>query len=54
MEPKHYYTVRWTQPYSFGVGLAELDALMEELIELAIDAGNVTEAQTEIERIMKL
>jgi hypothetical protein len=54
MGPKHYYTIRWTQPYSFGVGLAELDALMDELIELDIEAGNMMESKTEIERIMKL
>lgn len=52
MPPKHFYTISWTQPYTFGVGLEELDALMAELIELDIEAGNMDEAKEALQRIM--
>ena len=54
MDPNKAYIIRWTQPYSFGSSLGELDALMEELIELAVVYGDMAEAKQEIERIMKL
>ena len=54
MEPKKLYTIAWTQPYTFGIELAELDALMNELIEIGLECNDFTEANQEIERIMKL
>jgi hypothetical protein len=53
MEPKHFYTIKWSQPYTFGVSLEELDALMEQLIELDMEAGNMQEAAEVINMIMK-
>jgi hypothetical protein len=54
MEPNKAYIIRWTQPYSFGTSLEELDALMEELIELSVEYGDMAEAKQEIKRIMEL
>jgi len=53
-EPKHFYSISWSQPYSFGLSMEELDAMMELLIELDMEAGNMQESQTELKRIMAL
>lgn len=55
MEPKHLYTIRWTQPYyQENEFLAHLQALYHEIVEAAIDDGDLMEAQAEIARIMAL
>lgn len=53
-EPKHFYSISWSQPYSFGLSMEELDAMMEMLIELDMEAGNMQESETELKRIMAL
>lgn len=52
MEPKHFYTIKWSQPYSFGVSMEELDSMMEMLIELDMEAGNMSESKAVIDNIM--
>jgi predicted DNA-binding ArsR family transcriptional regulator len=55
MEPKKLYTVSWTQPYNFqSITLEELESILDMCIEAMIEEGDLTEAQQEIERIMKL
>jgi hypothetical protein len=58
MEPKHLFTIRWTQSYP---GLAEQQALMKELVKLKddlieqlIDEGDFAEANEVIARIKGL
>jgi regulator of sigma D len=57
MEPKKLYTIRWTQAYP-QVSDQDLVNILrnfyDELVEQMIDEGDLTEAQHEIERIMKL
>ena len=57
MEPRHLYTLRWTQPYSTEQLRPYLRALQLELeasIEAQLDEMIYTEANAVIERIMKL
>jgi hypothetical protein len=57
MEPRHLYTLRWTQPYSTDQLRPYLRALQLELeasIEALLDEMEYTEAKAVIERIMKL
>ena len=57
MEPRHLYTLRWTQPYSTDQLRPYLRALQLELeasIEALLDEMEYTEANAVIERIMKL
>lgn len=55
MEPKHLYTIKWTQPYyQSNSFLAELHALYMELVEVSLDEGHFEEANAEIARIMAL
>lgn len=51
-EPKHFYSISWSQPYSFGLSMEELDAMMEMLIELDMEAGNMQESKQVINMIM--
>lgn len=52
MEPKKLYTVRWVQDYNLQqVTLAELEALMDQLIEAMLDEGDLTEANDLIRKI---
>lgn len=58
MEPRHLYTVRWTQPYATSKQrpfLREQQLMMESLVEKWLDTENsYPEAEAAIERIMKL
>ena len=57
MEPRHLYTLRWTQPYSTEQLRPYLRALQLELeasIEAQLEEMIYTEANAVIERIMKL
>jgi len=57
MNPKHFYTIRWTQPYAtdhLRPYLRQLQEELEQMIEAQIECNNYTEAKAEIERIMKL
>lgn len=57
MEPRHLYTLRWTQPYSTQQLRPYLRALQLELeasIEAQLEEMIYTEANAVIERIMKL
>ena len=57
MEPRHLYTLRWTQPYSTDQLRPYLRALQLELeasIEAQLEEMIYTEANAVIERIMKL
>lgn len=58
MEPKHLYTIRWTQPYAtdhLRPYLRGLQEQMEQLIEHWLeDEPDCPDAKAVIERIMKL
>ena len=57
MEPRHLYTLRWTQPYSTEQLRPYLRALQLELeasIEAQLEEMIYTEANAVIERIIKL
>ena len=57
MEPKHLYTIRWTQPYAtdhLRPYLRGLQEQMEQLIEHWLEDGDYSDANKEIARIMKL
>ena len=57
MEPRHLYTLRWTQPYSTEQLRPYLRALQLELeasIEAQLEEMIYTEANAVIERIMTL
>jgi hypothetical protein len=57
MEPRHLYTLRWTQPYSTDQLRPYLRALQLELeasIEALLDEMEYTEANAVIERIKQL
>ena len=57
MEPRHLYTLRWTQPYSTEHLRPYLRALQLELeasIEAQLEEMIYTEANAVIERIIKL
>jgi hypothetical protein len=54
MEPKHLYTIKWTQPYSTAHQRPYLRGLhqqMEQLIEHYLEDGDFSEAKLIIERI---
>jgi hypothetical protein len=55
MEPKHLFTIRWTQPYTQNTSFLQLlrDAY-EQAVEASLEVGNFKEAKVELERIMKL
>jgi len=57
MEPRHLWTLKWTQPYTTQYSndfMAELHALYLELVEASIDEGNLDEANEVIDRIKSL
>jgi len=57
MNPKHLYTVRWTQPYAtyqMRPYLRQLRNDYEQLIEAQLERKQWPEAQQGIKRIMKL
>ena len=55
MEPKKLYTIAWTQTYNpQEIVLAELQALLDQVIEAVLEEGDFAEADYEIDRIMKL
>jgi len=57
MEPKHLYTVRWTQPYAthqMRPYLRQLRNDYEQMIEAQLERNHCPEAKQVIERIMQL
>jgi len=57
MEPKHLYTIRWTQPYATWKMRPYLRYLREEyeqVIEAKLARNEFEDAKREIERIMQL
>jgi hypothetical protein len=57
MEPRHLYTLRWTQPYSTYKErpyLRSLHEAVERAIEAQVERNDCPEARALIERIMKL
>jgi len=57
MEPRHLYTLRWTQPYSTQYErpyLRSLHEAVERAIEAQVERNDCPEAQQLIERIMRL
>lgn len=57
MEPRHLYTVRWTQPYANSYQrpyLRGLQEQMEQVIEHWLEYGEYSLAKEAIDRIMKL
>ena len=55
MNPKYLYTIKWTQPYSMtNPFLQNLWQAYEDVVERKLAAGEFTEANLELERIMKL
>jgi hypothetical protein len=57
MNPKHLYTVRWTQPYAtyqMRPYLRQLRNDYEQMIEAQLERKQWPEAQQVIKRIMKL
>jgi hypothetical protein len=57
MEPRHLWTIRWTQPYatqSLRPYLRGLQEQLEQAIENILEAGDYGQANQEIKRIMKL
>jgi hypothetical protein len=57
MNPKHLYTVRWTQPYAtyqMRPYLRQLRNDYEQMIEAQLERKQWPEAQQIIKRIMKL
>jgi hypothetical protein len=57
MEPRHLYTLRWTQPYSTQYErpyLRSLHEAVERAIESQVERNDCPEAQQLIERIMRL
>jgi len=57
MEPRHLYTIQWTQPYAttyLRPYLRGLQEQMEQLVEHWLEDGDYSDAKKEIERIMKL
>jgi hypothetical protein len=57
MEPKHLYTIRWTQPYStwkMRPYLRHLREEYEQVIEAKLSRNEFEDAKREIERIMQL
>jgi len=57
MEPKHLYTIRWTQPYAtyqMRPYLRYLRNEYEQIIETKLERKEFEDAKAVIERIMKL
>jgi hypothetical protein len=57
MEPRHLYTIRWSQPYSNEWErpyLRQLHEAFERSIEAQLERGEWSEAQEVIERIKRL
>jgi len=57
MEPRHLYTLRWTQPYSTRYErpyLRSLHEAVERAIEAQVERNDCPEAKALIERIMLL
>jgi len=57
MEPKHLYTLRWTQPYSTYKErpyLRSLHEAVERAIEAQVERDDCPEAKALIERIQLL
>ena len=57
MEPRHYYTIKWTQPYPTDQLRPFLRAMQQELeasIEAQLDEMVYTDALAVIERIKQL
>ena len=57
MEPRHLYTIRWTQPYATNhlrPYLRGLQEQMENLIETLIEDSEYKEANEVIDRIKSL
>jgi hypothetical protein len=57
MGPKHFYSLRWTQPYSTQQErpyLRSLHQAVERAIEAQVERNDCPEAKELIERIMKL
>lgn len=56
MEPKYNFTYKWTQPYTgySAIGLRELAALQELVIEQMLEAKDFKEANEVIARIKAL
>ena len=57
MEPKHLYTIRWTQPYAtyqMRPYLRYLRNEYEQIIENKLERKEFEDAKAVIERIMKL
>jgi len=57
MEPRHLYTLRWTQPYSTRYErpyLRSLHEAVERAIEAQVERNYCPEAKALIERIMLL
>jgi len=57
MEPRHLYTIRWTQPYAtyrMRPYLRKLRNDYEKIIEAQLERKEFTQATEIIERIMKL
>jgi hypothetical protein len=57
MEPKHLYTLRWTQPYSTYKErpyLRNLHEAVERAIEAQVERNDCPEAKALIERIRLL
>lgn len=55
MEPKHLYTIRWTQPYAtykMRPYMRQLREEYERAIELKLERKEFAEAQAVIKRIM--
>lgn len=54
MEPRHLYTIKWTQPYAteyLRPYLRSLQEQMEQLVEHQLESNDFTEANNIIERI---
>lgn len=54
MEPKHLYTIRWTQPYATTYQrpyMRQLQQEMEDVIEAMLDLGYFEDAIEVIERV---
>jgi hypothetical protein len=57
MNPKHLYTIRWTQPYateSLRPYLRNLQGALERSIEVQVSRNHCPEAKQLIERIKQL
>jgi hypothetical protein len=57
MEPKHLYTIRWTQPYAtyqMRPYLRHLRNEYDQVIEDKLSRNEFGDATRELERIMKL